>query len=274
MADAGEVRDLVLRQSLCVQSFNCVLVHTGDGVVGGNNFGVVARTSGKQFPSQAGFVIDFEHVNTGMGDARGDEGRERLLPGDEGLARQAGDEVEVDIGDAGGPETGEVVKDNGAGMKPAALVSFAIDERLNSETDAVDTGAHEGRHGLIRELAGGTFDRDLGVGVDGELGADGSEELVDEIWFEQAGSSAAEIDSVNATGQVRAEALAPSSSIVHVGGEAIYVSRVIASGKDARGKVTVSALRAAERDGDVKAELIAAGCCHTQILSCPRERQR
>lgn len=74
VAWAGEVGDFVLSEAGGGEGFNGVLVHARDGVVSGNNVGVVASAAGEEFAAETGFVVDFKHVDTGVGDAGGDEG--------------------------------------------------------------------------------------------------------------------------------------------------------------------------------------------------------
>jgi len=59
-----------------------------------------------------------------------------------------------------------------------------------------------------------------------------------------------------------AEGIAPFPSTLHLRDESLDVPRVFMCGKDARRKIAVSTLGAAEGHGDVEAEQVAAGYCH------------
>ncbi len=50
---------------------------------------------------------------------------------------QAADEVEVDVGDAGGAEAGYLVEADALGVETADGGGLAVDEGLHSERDAV-----------------------------------------------------------------------------------------------------------------------------------------
>lgn len=111
---AGEVGDFVLVESGAGEGVDGAFVHAGDCVVGGDESGVIAGSAGEELAAEAGLVVDFEHVKAGVGNAGGDEFGEGLLPGEESLSGKAGDEIKVEVGDAGGAETAEVVEDDGA----------------------------------------------------------------------------------------------------------------------------------------------------------------
>jgi hypothetical protein len=144
VAGASEIGDFVLRQTYAVEGIDCVLVHACDGVVGGDDVGVVASAAGEEFATKAGLVVDFEHVDAGMGNARARESGDRFLPRGEGLAGQARDEVEVDVGDSSSAEAAEVLEDHGAIMEAAGLAGFPVDEGLNSKADAIYADTDEG----------------------------------------------------------------------------------------------------------------------------------
>ena len=156
-----------------------------------------------------------------------------LLPGGEGLPGEAGDQVEIEVGDSSGAEALEVVEHDRPAVQAAALMRFAIDEGLNAEADAIDAGLGERVEGGIGELAGSALDRDLGIGLDGEFGANGGKEPRDQVRREQAGRSAAEIDRVDAGRQVGAKVFAPLARAAHLIDEALNVARMFAGRIDA-----------------------------------------
>ena len=102
MAWTGEVRNLVLIETGAIEHFNCDGIHLRDGVVGGNQLGVIACAVRKQFATETLILIDLEHVDAGVRNARAGEGCQRLLPRSEGLACETGDQVDAEICDASG----------------------------------------------------------------------------------------------------------------------------------------------------------------------------
>ena len=74
------------------------------------------------------------------------------------------DEVETDVGDAGGAEAGDFVEADLRGVEAADGGGFAVDEGLDAERDAVESVMLEGFEGLGGELAGGALEGDLGGG--------------------------------------------------------------------------------------------------------------
>ena len=229
----GEIGDFVLREACGPESFDRIFVHAGNGVVRGDNVGVVTRAAREEFPSQTRFVVDFEHVDAGVRNLGCDEGGDGLLPRSECLAGKAGDEVEAEVANAGGAKAGEVVEHDGSGVKAACVVRFAVDEGLDAKADAVDACSGEGGESGIGELARSAFDGDLGIGIHRESGTDGREELVDEIGFKEARGSAAEINCVDTLRQMGAQIFAPLMSLVHLSDQALDVPRVFTSGKHA-----------------------------------------
>jgi hypothetical protein len=222
---------------------------------------MISRAAGEEFATEPGFVVDLKHVDAGVRNGGGNERRNGFLPGGKGLAGETGDKVKIDVGKSGCTKSRKVVEDNGAGVEATTLAGFAIDERLDTEADAVDADASEGGHSCIGELPGGAFDGDLSIEINGELGADRFEELVDEIGFQQTGGSAAEIDGIDACWEVSA-VFCPFAGLVHLSDEALNVPLVFMGRKHPRGKIAVRTLRAAERNGNIKAEFVAAGYRH------------
>ena len=96
-----------------MQPFDGGFVHLRDGVVGGHQAGVIARASGQHLAPKPRFFIDFEHVDAGVEHAAVEQHGDGFVPGGEGLAGQSGDQVQVEIGDSGGAQPLQVVKDDG-----------------------------------------------------------------------------------------------------------------------------------------------------------------
>jgi hypothetical protein len=75
-----------------------------------------------------------------VGHCEGDGGGDGIAEGGFGLSREAGDEVDADVRDAGGAQEGDVAFDCGGVMAAAGAGEFGSVERLDSEADAVDSG--------------------------------------------------------------------------------------------------------------------------------------
>ena len=76
---------------------------------------------------------------------------------------QAGDEVEIDIADAGRAEAGDLIEAHLAGVEAADGGGLAVDEGLDAEAHAVEAVALKGFEGFVGELAGSTFKGDFGT---------------------------------------------------------------------------------------------------------------
>ena len=59
---------------------------------------MVADAAGDQFAAETRLVIHLKHVDAGMRDAGFNQNCNGLLPGGEGLARKAGDQVDIEVG--------------------------------------------------------------------------------------------------------------------------------------------------------------------------------
>ena len=116
VAGAGEVRDLVLGEAGGVEEVGGDGVKVGCLVVGGEVWGAVAGAGGERFPAQAGVDVDFEEVDADVGDAERDGSGEGVSPAGLGLMREAGDEVETDLRDAGLLEAGDLGFAGGGGV--------------------------------------------------------------------------------------------------------------------------------------------------------------
>ena len=266
-AGAGEVGDFVLVESVGGEGFERRFVEAGYGVVGGDQIGVVAGTAGEKFAAEAGVFVDFKHVDAGVGGAGFGEDGEGFLPGGEGLPGEAGEQIEVDVGDACGAEAGEVVEDDGAGVEAAGGGGFLVDEGLYAEGDAVDAGGGEGGEGFVGDLAGGALDGDFGVGGEAEVGAHGGEEAGHVRAGEDGRSASAEVHGVHGARQVNVHAGGPLGSGGHVGDEAVDVACVFAGGVDTGGEVAVGALGATEGDGEVEPERVVRCGRHRALFS-------
>jgi hypothetical protein len=132
---------------------------------------------GEQFAAKAGVFIDFEHVEAEVGDAGFEGDGDGLAPGGGCLVRKSGDEVEVEVKDAGGAEASDLAEADLAGVKAADGTALLIVEALDAEADTVEAEGEKGVQGGCGELAGGALDGDLGLGGEGEGFAQGGEDL-------------------------------------------------------------------------------------------------
>jgi hypothetical protein len=151
-------------------------------------------------------------------------------------------------------------------VEAAAGVGFAVDEGLDAEADAVDAGGGEGIDGFRRNLAGRALDGDLGFGIDGEIGTDCVEEAVDEVGREERRRAAAEVDGIDVARQVEMALGGPGRGGGEVVGEAVDVAFMLAGGVNAGGKVAVSTLRTAKRDGNVDSKRAVPHPFHIWII--------
>ena len=173
----------------------------------GDGRGGVARAAGEQFPAEAAAFVDLEKID---GDVLGAEAQglvEGVAPACGGLIRQAGDEVQADVGEAFGTKTGDGGEDVVAAVHAAGGLEFGVVKGLRAEADAIDAGGEPG---------GGLFPGDgFGIGLERRLraGRTGSEGRRSQIGraklrvhgvedagevggIEEAGRAAAEVDGV------------------------------------------------------------------------------
>ena len=99
----------------------------------------------------------------------------------QGLASEASDEIDVEIGDAGGAEALEIAEDGSAIVQAAAGMGFAINEGLHTEADAIDACLSKCSECRIGDLRGGAFDRNFSAGDEVEFCAESSEEALDQV---------------------------------------------------------------------------------------------
>ena len=137
-ANAREVGDLVAGDAEGGEALDGKLVEVGSQIVTGDVGGAIADSAEEALFAEAAVFVDFEHVD---GDVWGSEALdpvERFAPTGGGLAGKSGDQVEIQIGDAGFAEDGDVGSDDGGGVAAAGAAEFIFDEGLNAEADTVD----------------------------------------------------------------------------------------------------------------------------------------
>src|SRR5437660_1068563 len=89
---------------------------------------------------------------------------QRLAPRVRGLAGEAGDQIDIDVADAGFAQHGDLVGDYLRGMLAARAPDLALDERLHSEADAIDPACGPGVREFRSDAAGRGLDGGFGPG--------------------------------------------------------------------------------------------------------------
>ena len=112
-------------------------------------------------------------------------------------------------------------------MEAATDLGFAIDEGLDAEADALDAALNKGLQRVVGDLAGSTFDVDLGCGIEAEFGVHGSKQLPNQVGTEQAGRTAAEVDGINAAREMNGHLRGPGGSSAQVFDDAGDIALVI-----------------------------------------------
>ena len=118
--------------------------------------------------------------------------------------RQAGDEINIEIGDAGGAQANNFFEDDGAGVQAADGAGFGVDKGLHPEADTVHAAAQQQVDNLGRKRAGSAFDSDFGIGSDFEIFAQAIEDARELLGREHGGSAATEINRINLALEPRA----------------------------------------------------------------------
>ena len=184
-------------------ALDCLRVHPRNGIVGGHQLGVVAGAAGEHLAAQPGILIHLEHVDAGVRNAGVDEHIERLLPGGEGLAGKTGDQIHVEVANSSGTEAAKVIRNNCPAVQAAARLRFAIDEGLHAQTHAVHARSNQRVKRFVGNLTWRALDGDFGIRVEIELRPHGGKETRNQLRSQQAGGSTAQVNGVDAPGQIR-----------------------------------------------------------------------
>ncbi len=168
MPRAREVGNLILRDSGGAELLAGLGIHVCDGWLVRHHADTVTRASGDDLASQPGIFIHIQHVDAQMRHAGGDSLRQRISPALPGLVRKTGDQVDVDVVDAGGTKPFDFIERDGASMGASHRGCFMIHKRLHAQADAVESQARHGPQQFVTQLAGGTFQRHFRGGVDGK----------------------------------------------------------------------------------------------------------
>ena len=86
---------------------------------------------------------------------------ERLSPALPRLVGQAGNQVDVDVVDAGGTKAIDLAKGNGSRVRAPHSRCFVIHKRLHAETDAVEAKSGKGLQQFVAQLARSAFQRNF-----------------------------------------------------------------------------------------------------------------
>ncbi len=114
-----EVGDLILLHATALQPLARGEVEVGGEIVVGNKVRVVAAASCQQLAAQARVFVHLQHVHADVRHAGGKRLAERKIPALLCLVRQAGDQIDADVADAGGSQPRDVIQRDRARMQPA-----------------------------------------------------------------------------------------------------------------------------------------------------------
>lgn len=176
-----------------------------------------------------------------------------MLPACGGLIREPRDEVGADIGYTGRLQAKDFVDAVALRVAAAHGSTLAIDEGLDTETDTIHALLLRFGENGIGDLSRRCFKGYLSAWSNRktlpERGADSAKLLR----FEQAGSSATEVDRIDHTRQIRLQALGGSRGIGNLLAQLRDIGFDGLRRRNTRREVAEAALRAAERDGHVYA---------------------
>ncbi len=244
---AREVRNLILRDSGCVQALGGALVKRDGERLVWDMVGVVAASPGNQFASQPGVGIHLQHVNAGVRHLQRHDLIERPLPALARLVGQPGDQVDADFADPCLAQAADIVEGHGAGMQPSHGAGFLIDEGLHPQRDAIDPCPYQRGQYFLRERSGRNFHRDLGVRRNLKYRRYGRKESVQLIRRKHAGRAAAQIHRVENRIEPRSAFPGDPGRIRNLPLQVANVSVEQIAREDTRGKVAERTLGPAER---------------------------
>ena len=93
-----EVRDLVAMDAQALQFFDRGFIKLRRQIVGGNIRRAVALAVEQHLAAQAAVFVDFEHVDGNMRRVQLFDPSQGFAPARQRLARQAGDQIDIDVG--------------------------------------------------------------------------------------------------------------------------------------------------------------------------------
>src|SRR5213595_1891183 len=213
-AGAGEARDLVALVPSCREPLDRTLRHGGLAVlVDGTE--PAARAPGME----GGARLVGERVGGDVLGRERERGPEVVLPVGERLARHGEDQVEAQVGEAGGPRCLHRGADVGRAVVAAERPQMPGVERLRAQREAVHARGAVARQALARDGARVRLDRHLGAVGNAEAARDGLEHGRDRPGREERRRAAAQVDALRAP-RAPLRALGPSAELrrhgVHV----------------------------------------------------------
>ena len=197
-----------------------------------------------------------------MGRPRVDQHRQRFLPRSTGLACQPGNQVQVQVGNAGRAQPAQVVHDHCPRVQPPAHPRLAVDERLHTQAHAVNALRRQRFQRAIPQLARRALHRNLGVRLPHKLRPQRCKQTRNQSRRQQAGRSAAQVDCIHPPRQTHPHSRSPRPCRCHVLDDPVHIALVVARRIDSRRKVAIGALGAAKRNRDVEAEPVVLRTCH------------
>src|ERR1019366_409271 len=126
-----------------VQGVAGLLVEVGGSVVIGNEVGMVAGSTGHEFAAEAGVFVNLKHVDADVRYSDGDDVVQGCSPAFGGLVREAGDEIDAEVSDAGLAKQIDVGQGDGTGMEATDGTTLFVNEGLHAEADAVHPAAQQ-----------------------------------------------------------------------------------------------------------------------------------
>ncbi len=174
-------------------------------------------------------------------------------PGRERLMRQAGDEIDGDIADAGATDALHVTDRVGGLMQPRHRTGLPIDKTLCAKADAIHAAIDHCRQHAFGDGIGSAFHRDLRFHAI-KFPVDRFHQVGELSRGQQRGRAPAEVDGIDAPFDGRAQALGNGSGVRDIAGQTSNISVGSLQGKDARGEIAETALRPTKRNRDIKSE--------------------
>ena len=161
MARASKIRNLILRDARRIELLCSFGIHVGDGLLIRHHAHAVARTACNHLPAQPRIFVHIQHVDAQVQHSCRDGLRERFTPTLAGLMWKSGDQVDIDVVDAGGAKPINVVERDGSRVGASNRSGFVIHKGLHAEADAIESQVRHGVQHLVTYLARSTFQRYL-----------------------------------------------------------------------------------------------------------------
>jgi hypothetical protein len=131
--------------------------------------------------------------------------------------RQAGNQVNIDVADAGFAQAGNVMVDFFTAMQPANRSSFLIYELLHAQTHPIHSARDHRLYDFVCQRSGRALHGDFRFGKDFELLSQGEEEFFQFVGRKQAGRSSAKVNRVHRFGYFCVTFLRKRTNRRHIG---------------------------------------------------------